>query len=673
MGYGLLANRRLRFLCAAVLAAALALLGLAFANGAGRTVRVSDAAYANAHAGQGRMALVRAASLEFGTPESLLLALAYTESRFERGASAPSMDGGYGLMDLTAKTFAGQDGRGDPAHPAPRMVTQVRTHYTLDDAARLLKVSPGTLTTSESQNIRGAAAVLASYARSLNGGALPTSLGGWYAAVAAYSGDTNLQSARSFADDVFATLRSGASLVTQDDQAMNLAADPGVSPDQAALSKLDLKPAATAASASVDCPSTVSCTFVPAAYAQDDPNDPTNYGNYDTAGRPSSMTDPSGQPASMKINYIVIHDTEGSYTGTISEFQNPAAYVSANYVIKSSNGAITEMVRPKDVSWGAGDWYVNMHAINIELEGFAEQGRTWYTAAMYKSATALVHYLASTYGVPLNRAHIIGHEDVPGPTDGYTAAQHWDPGPFFNWTHFMALLHGVSDYREQIRGGTVTRGTHQIVTIDPTFSSNNQSVTSCTSGVALPSQPTDFVYIRTGPGSGYPLVGDPVLHPGGSYGTTRSCDWGDKATAGEKFVFDGQKGNWTAIWFRGRLGWFYNPSTAPRARFTSGTAITPKQGAASIPVYGAAYPEASVYPSQIPVKQIVPLTYTIKAGQAYTMDNSITTDYYYTDTINSTAPDDHTVVIGNTVYYQIGFNHRRFYVNASDVTVKNLP
>jgi len=29
------------------------------------------------------------------------------------------------------------------------------------------------------------------------------------------------------------------------------------------------------------------------------------------------MLTPSGQTASMKINYIIIHDTEGSYDGTI--------------------------------------------------------------------------------------------------------------------------------------------------------------------------------------------------------------------------------------------------------------------------------------------------------------------------------------------------------------------
>jgi N-acetylmuramoyl-L-alanine amidase len=386
------------------------------------------------------------------------------------------------------------------------------------------------------------------------------------------------------------------------------------------------------------------------------------------------MTTPAGQPASMGIRYIVIHDTEGSYAGTIATFQNPASYVSANYVIQSSTGAVTEMVQPNNVSWGAGNWYVNMHAINIELEGFAAQGRTWYTSAQYNAAAKLVHYLASKYGVPINRQHIIGHEDVPGPTNDLTKAQHWDPGPFFNWTHLMALLDGVSDATEQARGGSITRGTHQLVTIDPTFSSNLQSVTDCSGSTCttLPSQPTDFVFLRTGPKATYPLISDPIVHPT-SAGTNQDSDWTDKATAGEKFVFAGQSGSWTAIWFRGIKAWFWNPSGSPRARFTSGTVVTPKAGLASIPVYGAAYPEASVYPSDIPVKQVVKLAYTIPAGQAYTQAGSVT-DYYYTNAITWPAtPPDHTVVIGSTVYYQIGFNHRRFFVNAADVVLKNLP
>ena len=72
----------------------------------------------------------------------------------------------------------------------------------------------------------------------------------------------------------------------------------------------------------MDCPPALHCTFVPAAYAQDS-SDPGNYGNYDRAGRPDHMLNPAGQPASMKIDYIIVHDTEGSYDGCDQHFPEP--------------------------------------------------------------------------------------------------------------------------------------------------------------------------------------------------------------------------------------------------------------------------------------------------------------------------------------------------------------
>ena len=40
------------------------------------------------------------------------------------------------------------------------------------------------------------------------------------------------------------------------------------------------------------------------------------------------------------IRYIVIHDTEGSYQGAISWFQNPNSGVSAHYVLRSRDGEL---------------------------------------------------------------------------------------------------------------------------------------------------------------------------------------------------------------------------------------------------------------------------------------------------------------------------------------------
>jgi hypothetical protein len=170
------------------------------------------------------------------------------------------------------------------------------------------------------------------------------------------------------------------------------------------------------------------------------------------------------------------------------------------------------------------------------------------------------------------------------------------------------------------------------------------------------------------------LLGDRLLDPGGGNGTTVDSDWGDKATIGETFAYAGRSGSWTAIWCSGQKAWFYDP-TGPqqKARYRGGTVITPKAGLASIPVYGAAYPGASAYPSAVPVKQVVKLSYTIPAGQEYPVITSVPTDYYYAATFDSSKTDDHTVIIGSTPYYQISFNHRRFYVRASDVTRQTLP
>src|SRR5260221_10272376 len=150
------------------------------------------------------------------------------------------------------------------------------------------------LGTSQWQKNRGAAAVLAHFARGLDRGRLPSSLGGWYGAVAEYSGAATRQAAAMFADDAFATMRSGASMTTGGGQVMTLAAMPGVRPDRSQLVRLGLVSgpvsvsAAASASSPVACPSTRSCTFIPSAYAENG-TAPSNYANSALAGRPVGL------------------------------------------------------------------------------------------------------------------------------------------------------------------------------------------------------------------------------------------------------------------------------------------------------------------------------------------------------------------------------------------------
>ena len=97
------------------------------------------------------MALIRAAAREFRVPVRLLLAISYNQSRWERQGDAPSVDGGYGLMDLTAGTFPADDGGTGLSRSTPRDITLDRAHDTLGEAAHLLHVSARTVKNSEGQ------------------------------------------------------------------------------------------------------------------------------------------------------------------------------------------------------------------------------------------------------------------------------------------------------------------------------------------------------------------------------------------------------------------------------------------------------------------------------------------------------------------------------------------
>ena len=128
------------------------------------------------------------------------------------------------------------------------------------------------------------------------------------------------------------------------------------------------------------------------------------------------------------------------------------------------------MVDNKNIAYQAGNYYVNMHSIGIEHEGFAIEGATWYTEQMYQASATLVRYLADKYGVPLDRAHIIGHDDVPGPTPSFQTDMHWDPGPFWDWAHYMELI-----------GAPIapSAGADNIITIKPNFATNTPPLSYC--------------------------------------------------------------------------------------------------------------------------------------------------------------------------------------------------
>jgi hypothetical protein len=581
-----------------------------------------------------RQQVFAAAAAEFGVPEGVLLGVSYVESRWDFNGGAPSVSAGFGPMHLTDVVAAppgtefdqGADARGDDARPAVQPAQRAAVDVsspalrTVERAAQLINVAPAVLRGDPAQNIRGGAALLAQYHRELGSPA------DWVGTVARYGGSD------AFAGEVFDTIAAGADRVTDDGQHVHLAAQPNVRrPDRAPNDP------------STECPAGLGCEWIPAPYQQFD----NTYGNHDLGNRPDSQ----------KISYIVIHDTEGSYDTTINLVQDPT-YVSWHYTIRSADGHVAQHVLAKDVAWHAGNWYVNAKAIGIEHEGFAAQGG-WYTEAMYRQSAKLVRYLALRNGIPLDRAHILGHDNVPGTVPSTVAGMHWDPGPYWDWAHYFDLLGAP------LRGlGNAPTG---MVTIRPDFATNQPAFTGCTAaGVPCAPHASTSVILHTEPRSDAPLLVDLGLHPDGSPGTMGISDHSSRVETGQRFAVADRRGDWTAIWYLGQKGWFFNPRNHPAAVSSAGLVVTAKPGVASVPVYGRAYPEAAAYPAGITPQAIVPLQYQLPAGQAYTLGQVQPSEYYWAVTFDAS---NHTVVRGNLRYYQIQFGHRVMFVNADDVVV----
>ncbi|MFJ5518607.1 N-acetylmuramoyl-L-alanine amidase [Streptomyces griseoluteus] len=593
------------------------------------------------------------AAAEYRVPQSVLLAVSYLQSRWDAHAGAPSVSGGYGPMHLTdagtalaATEHHGQgaeDARGDDARPAlhPKAEAPAPSKLparltTLRRAAELTGRPAAELRTDPAANIAGGAALLAA-AQSELGEPLSADPAAWYGAVARFSAADDTATAAAYANDVYDVLRTGEQRTTDAGQRVELEASPRLKPDTAQLTRAGLR---TAPAGDVECPRSVSCVSVPAPYEEFGDND---YGNHDLGLR----------PAAERVKYIVIHDTEGGWDGVMNLIQDPT-YVSWNYTIRSTDGLIAQHVKTKDVAWHAGNWDVNARSVGIEHEGFLTDPDAWYTEAMYRSSARLVKYLSRAYGVPLDRQHILGHENVPGPTTSTIPGMHTDPGPYWDWRHYFELLgHPFK------RTGTSRSG---LVTILPDYAANQPVYTGCTTkGEPCPAHGSGEVRLYSDHDVHAPLIKDVGL---GTAPTDGVNDLSSRVSTGQQYAVADRWGDWTAIWYLGQKAWFPNPRREATAVPASGVTVTPKAGLASIPVYGRAYPEKEAYPAGVPAQSVVPLPYTVPAGQKYVVGDRVPGEYYYAVTFTE---DSHRVITGKDLYYEIQYGHRVAFVRAADV------
>lgn len=84
------------------------------------------------------------------------------------------------------------------------------------------------------------------------------------------------------------------------------------------------------------------------------------------------VSSPNFSKRSARVDLLILHDTEGSYSSAVNWFQNPASQVSAHFVIKEDGSEVTQMV---DIGYKA--WHAmafNSRSIGFEMAGVASKG-----------------------------------------------------------------------------------------------------------------------------------------------------------------------------------------------------------------------------------------------------------------------------------------------------------
>jgi len=363
-----------------------------------------------------------AAAREYQVPVQILESIAYVETRVSPTAGLRSMAGGHGIMAIVDR----------------------EDWNMLSRATALTGAKAGQLDVDARANIRGAAAVLRELAdKSFRDfpeldAADP---GDWYHAVSLYPGYDSASDAHDYAAQVFVRMEQGFT-----------------------VPELTLEPIAT--------------TWRDNAPATAAKRDALNGSDYPAAVR--FTPSPHYSSGRSTYEFVVIHTMQGSYSGCISWFQNPSSNVSSQYVVRSSDGEITQMVRDSNTAWHAQCY--NGRSIGIEHEGFVADPARWYTPAMYTESAKLTRWLTDRYNIPRTRTRIIGHREV---APNCNTGGHTDPGAGWNWTHYMNLVNGTTPTPTSgvLTGAIYTGGDPNNRLAGAVVTVNGQSVTTGANGI----------------------------------------------------------------------------------------------------------------------------------------------------------------------------------------------
>jgi N-acetylmuramoyl-L-alanine amidase/Secretion system C-terminal sorting domain len=340
------------------------------------------------------------AATEFGVPVSLLMVVGQVENNWTQ--TGPTIDKGWGIMHLVQNDYCN----------------------TLGEAAQLIGVSEQELKDNAYHNIRGAAALITKYAE--KGKKSFLSIEDWFPALAKYSGLLNQELREMQAETYLLALKNGVSVPTVWGEVIK------IEPESIDLEKIELGKDNTVEGDNFKIiPNDNSSDSIPLLTA--------DYGpalaaftscNYST-GR-------NGYNIDTWVNHWI---GTGTYAGAISWFQNCSANASAHFVIRSSDGQITQVVEVANTAWHAGASGFpanNRRSIGVEHEATAANPSLWNSNAMLNASATMSCFFQQLYGFPTTQnvsPGICGHNDMPGTSTSC-------PGTI-NWTNWFSYFNAA--------------------------------------------------------------------------------------------------------------------------------------------------------------------------------------------------------------------------------------
>ena len=330
------------------------------------------------------------AAAEFRVPAIILKAAAQVQSNWAQ--TGASFYGSYGMMGL--------------------IETDHKKQITL--AASLTKSSVEAIKNEAKANIRAAAALLAYYQK---GKPASTNLADWFEATRDLTGLNDEEMKTSLATSFYNVIKNGSKTISLWREIIQIDANPITIPEYKNAPEKTNRSVQGVPSTTTDYPTAINRLAT------------CNY----ATGRNGYSID----------YYFVHYIAVGTYAGSIAWFRDctrTSGLSSANYIIRNSDGEISQVVRESDRAYAQGVTQYNGGGISTEHEVLATNLAMWDSEPMLVAAANLAIDVCNRNNIPRVRRAVNGDRGIYGHSDvratdcpNLTAAR---------WTNLLSRIAG---------------------------------------------------------------------------------------------------------------------------------------------------------------------------------------------------------------------------------------